>query len=147
MGKQAVKTITGEKEEKAVKETAPVPKKTKKRRHVPKGKAYILSTYNNTLVSITDLNGNTLGWASSGAAGFKGTKKSTPYAATLVAQKAAEKVARFGVKEVDVFVRGVGSGREAAIRALGNFGIQTNLIKDLTPIPHNGCRPRKPRRV
>jgi len=146
MGKQAVKEIKEEKKE--AKKEAPAPKQPKsKRRHVPKAKAYILCSYNNTIISITDLNGNMLGWASAGASGFKGTKKSTPYAATIAAQKAIEKVARFGVKEVDIFVKGVGSGRETAIRAIGNTGIQTSVIKDITPVPHNGCRPPKPRRV
>jgi len=118
-----------------------------KRRNVARAKAHILCSYNNTVVSISDLNGNVLGWASSGALGFKGPKKSTPFAATLVAQKVVEKTARYGIKEVEVFIKGVGGGREASVRALGNAGWLINSIKDITPVPHNGCRPKKPRRV
>lgn len=122
-------------------------KQSFRKRHVAKGEVHILCTYNNTLITMTDLNGGVLGWSSSGSLGFKGSKKSTPYAATLVAQKVIEKTARFGVKDVDIFVKGVGGGREASIRAIGNAGLQINIIKDITPVPHNGCRPKKPRRV
>ena len=122
-------------------------KQSPKKRHVSRGKAYILCSYNNTVVTITDLNGDVLGWASSGALGFKGPKKSTPFAATLVAQKVVEKTARYGLKEVDVMIKGVGGGREASVRALGNAGWTIHSIKDVTPVPHNGCRPKKPRRV
>jgi len=122
-------------------------KKGSKRRHVPKARVYIVCSYNNTLINFTDMNGNCIGWSSSGSAGFKGTKKSTPFAATTAAYKAVEKVAKFGVKEVDVFIKGVGGGREATVRAIGNAGIQTSSIKDVTPVPHNGCRAKKPRRV
>lgn len=99
------------------------------------------------MVSISDLGGNVLGWASSGLLGFKGAKKATPYAATQVVGNVSEKVRKFGVKELEVFVKGVGSGREASIRALANNGFELISIKDETPIPHNGCRPKKPRRV
>lgn len=122
-------------------------KQSPKKRNVSRGKAYVLCSYNNTVVTITDLNGDVLGWASSGALGFKGPKKSTPFAATLVAQKAVEKTARYGLKEVDVMIKGVGGGREASVRALGNAGWMIHSIKDVTPVPHNGCRPKKPRRV
>lgn len=117
------------------------------RRRVTRGQAHIKCSYNNTTVTLTDLNGAALGWASSGSLGFKGAKKATPYAATIVVAKAVENVARTGLKEVDVFIKGVGGGREAAVRALGNNGLKVNSIKDITPVPHNGCRPKKPRRV
>lgn len=122
-------------------------KQSFKKRHVSHGKAFIVCSYNNTVITITDLSGNVLGWASSGALGFKGPKKSTPFAATLVAQKAVEKTARYGLKEVDVLIKGVGGGREASVRALGNAGWMIHSIKDVTPVPHNGCRSKKPRRV
>lgn len=123
-------------------------KKTKKiKKQILKGKANIKCTYNNTIVSISDLGGSVLGWSSSGLLGFKGAKKATPYAATQVVGDVAEKVKKYGVHELEVYVKGVGSGREASIRALVNKGFELILIKDLTPIPHNGCRPKKPRRV
>ena len=123
-------------------------KKSKKiKKQVLKGKANIKCTYNNTIVSISDLGGSILGWSSSGLLGFKGAKKATPYAATQVVGDVAEKVNKYGVHELEVYVKGVGSGREASIRALANKGFELSLIKDLTPIPHNGCRPKKPRRV
>ncbi len=123
-------------------------KKSKKiKKQILKGRATIKCTYNNTMVSISDLNGNILGWATSGLLGFKGAKKATPYAATQVVGNVSEKVKKFGVKELEVYVKGVGSGREASIRALNNNGFELILIKDRTPIPHNGCRPKKPRRV
>jgi small subunit ribosomal protein S11 len=121
------------------------PKKIKKQ--ILKGRASIKCTYNNTIVSISDLNGAILGWASSGLLGFKGAKKATPYAATQVVANVSEKIKKYGMQELEVFVRGVGSGREASIRALANNGFDLSLIKDETPIPHNGCRPKKPRRV
>jgi len=127
--------------------TTPKVNKSSKRRHIPKGQVHILCTYNNTIISMSDNSGNSLGWSSSGSIGFRGAKKSTPFAATLVTQKVIEKTARYGVKEVDVFVKGVGGGREASVRALIAAGIQVNGIKDITPVPHNGCRPKKPRRV
>ncbi|MFA6512120.1 MAG: 30S ribosomal protein S11 [Patescibacteria group bacterium] len=119
----------------------------KKRRVVPLGHAHILASYNNTIVSITDPNGDVLAWSSAGKVGFKGPKKSTPYAAGVVVRDVMEKLADTGLKEVDVFVQGVGSGREAAIRALHVNGVTINLIKDITPMPHNGPRPKKVRRV
>jgi len=123
-------------------------KKTKKiKRQISKGRAGIKCTYNNTIVSIADINGNILGWASSGMLGFKGAKKATPYAATQVVANVSEKVKKYGVSELEVYVKGVGSGREASIRALANNGFDLIMIKDETPIPHNGCRPKKPRRV
>ncbi|OGI29730.1 MAG: 30S ribosomal protein S11 [Candidatus Moranbacteria bacterium RIFOXYA12_FULL_44_15] len=128
-------------------EAEKVKKIKKAKRQVLKGKAMVKCTYNNTVVSITDLSGGVLGWATSGLLGFKGAKKATPYAATQVVANVSEKVRKYGVRELDVFVKGVGSGREASIRALANNGFDLNLIKDITPIPHNGCRPKKPRRV
>lgn len=122
-------------------------KRKKSRRQILKGKATIQCTYNNTIVSLTDLGGNVLAWSSSGHMGFKGAKKSTPYAATQVVADVTEKVKKYGLQELEVFVRGVGSGREAAIRALSNNGFSILGIKDVTPIPHNGCRPRRPRRI
>ncbi|EKE07169.1 MAG: 30S ribosomal protein S11 [uncultured bacterium] len=124
-------------------------KKAKKKslRSVSHGKAYIQATFNNTIVSITDQNGDVLGWSSAGRVGFKGPKKSTPYAAGVVVKEVAEAVKSFGIKEVNVFVKGIGGGREGAIRALNSNGIQVLSVKDITPIPHNGCRPPKRRRV
>jgi len=127
--------------------SAKAKKKNFKRRHVAKARAYILCSYNNTSITISDLNGNVLGWSTSGSLGFKGPKKATPFAATLVAQKAVEKTARYGIKDIEIYIRGVGGGREASVRALGNAGLSINSIKDITPMPHNGCRPKKPRRV
>lgn len=123
-------------------------KKTKKsKRQILKGCASIQCTYNNTIISITDLNGAVLGWSSSGHLNFKGAKKSTPYAATQVVADVTEKVRKYGIQELEVFVKGVGSGREASIRALSNNGFNLTVIKDITPVPHNGCRPRRPRRI
>ncbi|MEN9557664.1 MAG: ribosomal protein [Candidatus Parcubacteria bacterium] len=129
---------------------APAPKarRTKKKaRQVSQGCAYIHATYNNTIVTLTDPNGNVLAWSSAGGNGFRGPKKSTPYAASVVVRRAAEKVADMGLKEVHVFMKGVGQGRESAVRALNANGLQVLSIKDMTPIPHNGCRPPRPRRV
>ncbi len=128
---------------------APVGKKgTKKvKRQVVTGRAYVQATYNNTIVTLTDANGNALTQASAGQMGFKGPKKSTPYAAGMIVQKVTELSRPYGLREVYVFVNGVGGGREAAIRALNTNGIAVLSIKDVTPIPHNGCRPKKPRRV
>lgn len=143
----AEKKTTEKTEEKT--EAAPRAKAKKKRvvRHVPSGRAYVQATYNNTIVTLTDPNGNVLSWSSSGLCGFKGAKKSTPYAAGLVVKNAAEKAADYGLQEVNVLVKGVGSGREAAVRALNANGLNVLSIKDMTPIPHNGCRAPKPRRV
>lgn len=119
----------------------------KDRRVVERGIAHIRSTFNNTIVTITDPKGNSVAWASSGTEGFKGTKKGTPFAAGLAAEKAARQAMEMGMKEVEVWVKGPGSGREAAIRSLQAAGLEVNVIKDVTPIPHNGCRPPKRRRV
>lgn len=128
--------------------SADVKKKKKKlKQQILKGEAYIKCTYNNTMVAIGDLNGAILGWSSSGLLGFKGAKKATPYAAAQVVGDVAEKVKKYGIKELNVFVKGIGSGRESSIRALANRGFDLQMIKDITPIPHNGCRPKKPRRV
>jgi small subunit ribosomal protein S11 len=126
-------------------------KKGKKKKKLDKkvsiGKAFIHSTYNNTIVSLTDMEGNILSWASAGLAGFKGPKKSTPYAAQIITKIAVAKAREFGLSEVSVFVKGVGTGRESAVRALNANGLNINFIKDITPMPHNGCRRKKPRRV
>jgi small subunit ribosomal protein S11 len=114
---------------------------------VPEGKAFIHATFNNTIVTITDMNGNTLCWASAGTAGFKGSRKSTPYAAGLAAQNAARQAQEYGMQEMDVIVKGPGPGREAAIRRLQASDIKVRSIADATPVPHNGCRPPKKRRV
>lgn len=122
-------------------------KKKKAARQISLGRAYIQATYNNTIVTFTDQNGNALAWSSAGGCGFKGPKKATPYAASIIVKTAAERVARYGLKEVNVYVKGVGAGRESAIRAINANNITVLNIKDITPIPHNGCRPKKPRRV
>ncbi len=122
-------------------------KKKKIKRQISKGQAHIKCTYNNTMVMISDMTGGMIGWSSSGLLGFKGAKKATPYAATQVVQDVSEKVKKYGVQELEVFVKGVGSGRESSIRSLANRGFSLVSIKDVTPIPHNGCRPKNPRRV
>ncbi|MFC1644705.1 30S ribosomal protein S11 [Patescibacteria group bacterium] len=137
--------VKGAKEETPV-TTAPKAKKSKKRQ-VQKGQAHIKCTYNNTIITLSDANGAVLGWSSAGFLGFKGAKKSTPYAATKVANDVSEKVQKYGLKELTVFIKGVGGGREASVRGLANAGFDLSAIKDITPIPHNGCRPKKPRRV
>jgi small subunit ribosomal protein S11 len=121
--------------------------KKRERKSVPKGRAYIQSTFNNTVITMTDPAGNAIAWSSSGSSGFKGSRKSTPYAAQLAAQQAARRAMEHGMRQVDVFVKGPGSGREAAIRALQSAGLSVLSIRDVTPIPHNGCRPPKRRRV
>jgi small subunit ribosomal protein S11 len=121
--------------------------KRKERKHVDKGVAHIRSTFNNTIVTITDTNGNALSWATSGGMGFKGSRKSTPFASQMAAEAAAKVAMEHGLREVEVFVKGPGSGREAAIRQLQAAGLEVTTIKDVTPIPHNGCRPPKRRRV
>lgn len=131
----------------AKKSTKATKKKKKILKQVSHGRAYIQATFNNTIVSITDQNGDVLGWASAGGVGFKGPKKATPYAAGQVVKKVAEAVKPNGVKEVSIFVKGIGGGREGAIRAFNANGIQVVSVKDVTPIPHNGCRPPKRRRV
>ncbi|UNC90961.1 30S ribosomal protein S11 [Candidatus Contubernalis alkaliaceticus] len=119
----------------------------RERKNIEHGVAHIKSTFNNTIISITDLKGNSISWASAGTVGFKGSRKSTPYAAQMSAEAAARAAMEHGLKEVEVFVKGPGAGREAAIRSLQAAGLEVNLIKDVTPIPHNGCRPPKRRRV
>jgi small subunit ribosomal protein S11 len=119
----------------------------KEKKNVLHGAAHIKSTFNNTIVTITDLEGNTLAWASAGNVGFKGSRKSTPFAAQLAAEAAARRAQEHGVRKVDVFVKGPGSGRETAIRSLAATGLEILGIQDVTPVPHNGCRPRKRRRV
>ena len=119
----------------------------RERRNVSHGVAHIKSSFNNTIITITDLEGNVLSWASAGNVGFKGSRKSTPFAAQMAAEKAARGAMEHGVRKVDVQVKGPGSGRETAIRSLQSVGLEVNMIKDVTPIPHNGCRPPKRRRV
>jgi len=119
----------------------------RERKNIPVGKAYIQSTFNNTVITLTDPNGNVISWASAGTVGFKGSRKSTPYAAQMAGDNAARRAMDHGLRQVEVLVRGPGSGREAAIRSLQAAGIQVSSIRDVTPIPHNGCRPPKRRRV
>ena len=121
--------------------------KRRVRKNIERGTAHIMSTFNNTLVTISDVNGNVISWSSAGAMGFKGSRKSTPFAAQMAAEQAAEVAMEHGMKEVECLVKGPGSGREAAIRSLQATGLEVNMIKDVTPIPHNGCRPPKRRRV
>jgi small subunit ribosomal protein S11 len=121
--------------------------KPKEKKNIAQGVAHIQSTFNNTIVSITDVNGNIISWASSGTVGFKGTKKGTPFAAQMAAESAARRAMEHGLKRIDVLVKGPGSGRETAIRSLQAVGLEVSMIKDCTPIPHNGCRPPKRRRV
>ena len=122
-------------------------KKRREKKNIERGQAHIHASFNNTLVTMTDGAGNALSWASAGGMGFRGSKKSTPFAAQVAAEKAAGAAMEHGLRYVDVFVKGPGSGREAAIRALQTAGLEVSLIKDVTPIPHNGCRPPKRRRV
>lgn len=121
--------------------------KRRERKNIESGVAHIKSTFNNTVITITDTKGNTLSWASAGGVGFKGSRKSTPYAAQQAAENAAKEAMEHGLREVEVMVKGPGAGREAAIRSLQAAGLEVNMIKDVTPIPHNGCRPPKRRRV
>jgi len=121
--------------------------KRRERKNVERGVAHIRSTFNNTIVTITDKNGNTISWASAGVAGFKGSRKGTPFAAQLAAESAAKQAMEHGMREIEVHVKGPGAGREAAIRSLQAAGLEVSVIKDVTPIPHNGCRPPKRRRV
>ncbi|MGH2771633.1 MAG: 30S ribosomal protein S11 [Actinomycetota bacterium] len=127
----------------------PKPKKAKRRekKNIPHGQAHIKSTFNNTVVTITDLQGNAISWASAGNVGFKGSRKSTPFAAQLAAEAASKRAQEHGMSKVDVYVKGPGSGRETAIRSLQASGLEILGIMDTTPVPHNGCRPRKRRRV
>ncbi len=137
--------VAAEKPEKGAKKGGKRKKKVKK--HVPVGVVHINASFNNTIVTITDPTGNVIAWSTSGAKGFKGSRKSTPFAAQIAAEDAARKAMEHGVRSVSVVVKGPGSGRESALRALGNAGIRVNSIRDVTPIPHNGCRPPKKRRV
>ena len=124
-----------------------VVKRRRERKTIEKGAVHIRSSFNNTMVTVTDANGNALSWASSGGLGFRGSRKSTPFAAQMASETAAKAAMEHGLRTVEVFVKGPGSGREAAIRALQSAGLDITLIKDVTPIPHNGCRPPKRRRV
>jgi small subunit ribosomal protein S11 len=121
--------------------------KRRERKNIEKGAVHIRSSFNNTMVTVTDLNGNAISWASSGGMGFRGSRKSTPFAAQTAAETAAKAAMEHGLKTVEVYVKGPGGGREAAIRALQSVGLDVTMIKDVTPIPHNGCRPPKRRRV
>ena len=124
-----------------------VSRKRREKKLVERGAAHIRSTFNNTIVTITDINGNALAWASAGGLGFRGSKKSTPFAAQSAAETAAKNAMEYGLKTVEVYVKGPGAGRESAIRSLQTAGLDVTMIKDVTPIPHNGCRPPKSRRV
>ncbi|MBI1886142.1 MAG: 30S ribosomal protein S11 [Chloroflexi bacterium] len=128
----------------AEKKTRP---RRRERKNIPVGRAYIQSTFNNTVITLTDANGNVISWASGGTVGFKGSRKSTPYAAGVAAETAARRGIEHGLRQVEVLIKGPGSGREAAIRSLQAAGLQVTSIRDVTPIPHNGCRPPKRRRV
>lgn len=149
MGKKRIIKQTTEEalKEKEVRETAIKGKKEVKGKKLTRGKAYVQSTYNNTIITITDFEGNVVAWESAGGVGFKGPKKATPFAASKAVESLAKKIDKTGLREIMVFVKGVGSGREAAVRALANYGLDILSIKDITPVPHNGCRPPKPRRV
>ena len=131
----------------AMQKSKKVNRRKKDRKNIDRGSAHIKSTFNNSIVTLTNVNGNTLSWSSAGSLGFKGSRKSTPYAAQMAAETAAVTAMEHGLKSVEVYVKGPGSGREAAIRSLQAAGLEITLIKDVTPIPHNGCRPPKRRRV
>ncbi len=122
-------------------------KKKKIKKNVPNGIVHVQSTFNNTIINITDLNGNTIAWSSAGTKGFKGSRKSTPFAAQMATEDAAKKAQDHGMKNVGVYIKGPGAGRESSLRALQTAGFKINIIRDVTPIPHNGCRPPKRRRV
>ena len=124
-----------------------VSRKRREKKNIERGAAHIRSSFNNTMVTITDVNGNAISWASAGGLGFRGSRKSTPFAAQMASETAAKAAMEHGLRTVEVFVKGPGSGREAAIRALQSAGLDITLIKDVTPIPHNGCRPPKRRRI
>jgi small subunit ribosomal protein S11 len=128
-------------------EAKPAPRRRREKRVVPRGAAHVKASFNNTIISLTDPAGNVIAWSSAGSSGWKGSRKSTPYAAQVAAENAARKALDLGLKTVEVFVRGPGAGREAAIRALEATGLEVTAITDVTPIPHNGCRPPKRRRV
>ena len=131
----------------AAKKTVAARGKKRERKNIDRGAAHIQSTFNNTIVTITDTQGNAVSWASAGGLGFRGSRKSTPYAAQMAAETAAKAAIEHGMMTVEVYVKGVGAGRESAIRALQAAGLEVNMIKDVTPVPHNGCRPPKRRRV
>ncbi len=131
----------------AKKKTSNTRVRRKERKNIERGQAHIQSTFNNTIITLSDMQGNVISWASAGQLGFKGSRKATPYAAQNAAEEAAKKAMEHGLKTVEVYVKGPGSGREAAIRSLQAAGLEVSLIKDTTPIPHNGCRPPKRRRV
>ena len=133
----------------AKKQSSGATKRTKKKKQIsdPNGMAFVKATFNNVIVTITDINGNVLSWSSAGKEGFRGSRKNTPYAAQLSAETAAKSAHEMGLRKVQVFVKGPGSGREAAVRAMANVGLEVSSIIDTTPIPHNGCRPPKRRRV
>ena len=131
----------------AAKKTVAARGKKRERKNIDRGAAHIQSTFNNTIVTITDTQGNAVSWASAGGLGFRGSRKSTPYAAQMAAETAAKAAIEHGMKTVEVYVKGVGAGRESAIRALQAAGLEVNMIKDVTPVPHNGCRSPKRRRV
>jgi len=140
--------VAEEKAEKTEKVSKAKPKRTKKAHaQISQGCVYIQATFNNTIVSVTDLNGNVLGWSSAGAVGFKGPKKATPYAASQIVRELVEKLKDYGLRDVNVFISGVGQGREGALRALNANNLNILSIKDATPVPHNGCRAPRPRRV
>ncbi|MBI3952745.1 MAG: 30S ribosomal protein S11 [Candidatus Doudnabacteria bacterium] len=145
MGQQKATTIQGDEIKGGAAASAPKKKKSKIR--VARGKIYVQSTYNNTIISVTDQNGNVIGWGSAGRTGFKGSKKSTPYAAQKTMEEVLNRLKDVGLQEVDVFVKGIGTGRESAVRALQGSGFNILTIKDQTPIPHGGVRPKKARRV
>ena len=134
-------------QKKQVKKSAAGSRKRREKKNIERGAAHIRSSFNNTLVTITDLQGNAIAWSSAGSLGFRGSRKSTPFAAQMAAEAAAKIAIEHGLKTVEVYVKGPGSGRESAIRALATAGLDVNMIKDVTPIPHNGCRPPKRRRV
>jgi len=146
MGKRRVIAIEN-KENGAAKPVVGGSAQKRKEKRINKGQVHIKSTYNNTIITLTDLNGNVIAWASAGLLGFKGAKKATPYAATNIVNSLLEKTKKVGLKEVDIYVKGIGSGRESAIRAIAANGINITSITDVTPIPHNGCRSPRPRRI
>lgn len=147
MGKKRIVTVQGEVTEDSQKTDIKKDKKKKKLQEISRANFYIRVSYNNTSITVTDENGNVLAWATAGSAGFKGPRKATPYAATRVVDILAEKLEKINLKSVNIYVSGIGSGRDSAIRALGNKGLNIVSIKDITPMPHNGCRPPKIRRV
>ena len=141
------KNETKETSKVVAKQTSTFKKKKKVKRNITSGIAYVYSTFNNTIISIADESGNVVSWSSAGAKGFKGSRKSTPFAAQLAAEEAGKKAIEHGMKNIEIIIKGPGNGRESAIRALGSTGLNITIIKDITPIPHNGCRPSKKRRV